>query len=170
MYGVVVFLINLFFTSVNADPCKNAQVISTSYTTKDATILKQVAFISSFYIKCDIGHSSYLYTVLGDVISPVASVGQGKYQISWTEDVKIAQTGDILVNVYNETGYSLLRKAIRNGETISNVPIFTRIKINHSGMYGGPWISGELVAAAFSITIAYIAIHFRMKLLSQLCF
>uniref|UniRef100_A0A6P7FCI1 Translocon-associated protein subunit delta n=1 Tax=Diabrotica virgifera virgifera TaxID=50390 RepID=A0A6P7FCI1_DIAVI len=93
--------------------------------------------------------------------------GGNKYQISWTEDVKTATTGNIAIKIYNEIdGYIALKKAVRAGETFVHVPVFTTININHTGVYGGPWISCELLAAVFSIVVAYIAIHFRTKLLN----
>lgn len=149
-----------------AQQCQNAQVTSTSYTTQDATVLKHIAYISNFQIKCKRGDPGNLYALLGDVITPVASVGVGKYQISWTEDVKIARTGDIVIPVFNESGYSAAKKALRAGEDTGNVPTFTKIVINHPGIYVGPWISCEFLAVGFSVAIAYVAIHFRSKLLS----
>ncbi|CAH1111931.1 unnamed protein product [Psylliodes chrysocephalus] len=163
---IFIFLISLIFIVTSAQNCYNPQIVSTSYTTQDATILKAVAFISNFYVKCETGDPGHFYAWLGETITPVASVGEGKYQISWTEEVKTAKTGIINVKVYNDTGYLALRKAIRAGEGNLNVPVFTTLKINHSGVYGGPWISCELLAAVFSIAVAYIAIHFRTKLLN----
>lgn len=155
-----------FLLTSNAQQCQNAQVVSTSYTTQDATVLKHIAYISNFQVKCKRGDPGNLYVLLGDVITPVASVGAGKYQISWTEDVKTARTGDIVVPIFNESGYVAAKKMLRTGEDITTVPTFTKIVINHPGIYAGPWISCEFLAVGFSVAIAYIAIHFRSKLLN----
>ncbi|CAH1971465.1 unnamed protein product [Acanthoscelides obtectus] len=149
-----------------AEHCQNPQIISTSYTTQDATILKHVAYIANFYVKCKKGEAGNLYAVLENNITPVASVGEGKYQVSWTEDIKTSKTGDITVNIYDEVGYSSVRKALRAGENLFTVPVFAKIVINHPGVYAGPWFSCEFLAVGFSVVIAYMAIHFRSKLLS----
>ncbi|CAH1118554.1 unnamed protein product [Phaedon cochleariae] len=166
-YSSIFPLVAIIFTFiVNSQQCTDPQIISTTYTTQDATILKQVAFISNFQVKCKKGEAGNLYASFKDTISPVASVDSGKYQISWTEDIKTAKTGDTLVKVYDESGYIALRKAMRAGEDVSGVGVFARIVVHHRGTYGGPWISCELLAAAFSIAIAYVAVHFRTKLLN----
>ncbi|XP_023026998.2 translocon-associated protein subunit delta [Leptinotarsa decemlineata] len=163
-FSILVYFSLMF--SVNGRECIDPKIISTSYYTRDATILKHVAYISNFHVKCRIGESGNLYALFGGEISPVASVGPGNYQISWTTDVKTALTNDVIINVYNESGYTAMRKAKRAGEDISFAPVFTRVTVNNRGLYVGPWISCELLAAVFSIVIAYIAIHFRTKLLS----
>lgn len=160
------FLLLLVFHVIITESCQHPHIVSTSYTTQDATILKHIAYIANFFVKCKKGEPGHLYAIFGDVIVPIASVGPGKYQVSWTEDVKTARTGDMTVNIYNETGYTAIRKALRASEDISNVPVFTKISINHPGVYVGPWISCEFLAVGFSVIIAYIAIHFRSKLLS----
>ncbi|XP_072380322.1 translocon-associated protein subunit delta-like [Diabrotica undecimpunctata] len=163
---MLLLFLNLLIVAINGQHCDSPQVISTPYTTQDGTILKHVAYISNFFVKCKDGEPGHLYALLGEGLSPVASVGPNKYQISWTEDVKTAKTGNIAIKIYNETGYIALKKAVRAGETFAHVPVFTIININHTGVYGGPWISCELLAAVFSIVVAYIAIHFRTKLLN----
>nr|CAI5838872.1 unnamed protein product [Callosobruchus analis] len=149
-----------------AGQCENPQIVSTSYTTQDATILKHVAYIANFHVECKKGDAGNLYALLDDSVTPIASVGKGKYQVSWTEDVKTAKTGEITINIYDETGYSSVRKAQRAGDNLSTVPVFAKIVINHPGVYAGPWFSCECLAVGFSVIVAYMAIHFRSKLLS----
>ncbi|KAJ8980384.1 hypothetical protein NQ317_009378 [Molorchus minor] len=132
MYTTPILLAILTFTiSVNGHQCQNPQIISTSYTTQDATVLKHIAYIANFYVKCNRGEPGNLYFLFGDVILPVAKVGPGKYQISWTEDLKTARTGNIELILFNENGYTTARKALRAGEDISAVPNFAKITINH---------------------------------------
>lgn len=165
-FSVIGWCVLISVLSVTGHDCQSPQLISTSYTTQDATVLKHVAYISSFYVKCKRGESGNLYALSGDTISPVASVGPGKYQLSWTEDIKTAKTGDLTLNIYNENGYAGIRKALRAGEDISTVPIFSQIKINHPGIYVGPWFSCECLAVSLAVVMAYIAVHFRTKLLN----
>ncbi|KAL3270958.1 hypothetical protein HHI36_021461 [Cryptolaemus montrouzieri] len=148
--------------------CKDVQVSTKSYTTEDATVLSQIAYISEFRVKCNpiSANPGNLYALFKENIIPVANVAPNKYQISWTEDLKTAQVGDINVNIFDEEGYSALKKASRSGESLQEVPHFFTITINHPGSYKGPCISCEFLAAIFSLLIAYYAIHLRMKFVS----
>lgn len=150
-----------------ADNCQNPQLISKFYSTQDATVLSNIAFISEFNVKCQKGQSGNLYALFSnDVIVPISTVGPSKYQLSWTEELKAAKTGDITVKIFDENGYSAIRKALRNGEDISSVPPFSSITVNHTGTYIGPWISCEFLAVVISLAVAYYAISFRSKLIS----
>lgn len=149
-----------------ADQCVDPQVSTNSYTTQDAFILREIAYVTSFNVKCKTGDPANLYALIGNAVSPVAQVASGTYEISWTEDVKSARTGNIPVSLYDENGYAALKKALRNNEDISSVPVFTEIFVNSPGVYSGPWLSCELLAVGFSIAVVYTAIHFRTKLLN----
>lgn len=151
---------------VTSDQCSDPQVASNSYTTKDAFILREIAYVSNFHIKCKSGKLSNLYALIGNTIAPVAQVSSDLYEISWTEDIKGARTGNIPVNLYDENGYAALKKAFRNNEDISGIPVFAQVSVNHPGIYSGPWLSCEFLAVGFSIAVAYAAIHFRTKLLN----
>ncbi|CAH1373137.1 unnamed protein product [Tenebrio molitor] len=158
---LILFLIN---SAVSA--CENPEIRSNSYTTEDATILTHIAYISEFTVKCGSGTVSNLYALMGDTVQPIGVTGPNRYQISWTEDVKNARTGDITIKIYDDDHYTLLRKAQRAGEDLNSVPVFGSVTINHPGTYKGPWISCECLAVAFSLIVCYYAIHFRSKLLA----
>lgn len=168
MNHLIPFLFCLFsyVQFLNADQCVNPQVSSKSYTTQEAFILREIAYVTNFNVKCKSGESSNLYALVGNTVTPVAQVTAGIYEISWTEDVKGAKSGNIPVKLYDESGYAALKKALRNNEDISIVPVFTEIIVNNPGIYSGPWLSCEFLAVGFSIAVAYAAIHFRTKLLS----
>lgn len=167
-FGRIVFLFSVVFpfTFVTANQCVEPQVSSNSYTTQDAFILREIAYVSNFNVKCKSGEASNLYALIGTTITPVAQVAAGLYEISWTEDVKGARTGNIVLNIYDENGYAALKKALRNNEDVSSVPVFTQVSVNHPGIYSGPWLSCEFLAVGSSIAVAYAAIHFRAKLLN----
>lgn len=158
LFAVVPFII--------ADQCVGPEVSTNSYTTREAFILREIAYVTNFNVKCKTGEANNLYALIGNAVVPVAKVSSGLYEISWTEDVKNAKTGNIPVKLFDENGYAALKKALRNNEDISNVPVFTEILISSPGIYSGPWLSCELLAVGFSIAIVYTAIHFRTKLLN----
>lgn len=149
-----------------ANQCEGPEVSTNSYTTRDAFILREIAYVTNFNVKCKTGEAANLYALVGNAVVPVAQVSGGLYEISWTEDVKGARTGNIPVKLYDENGYAALKKALRNNEDTANVPVFTEILINSPGIYSGPWLSCELLAVGFSIAVVYTAIHFRTKLLN----
>lgn len=146
--------------------CINPEITSTSYTTEDATILTHIAYISEFSVKCNSGSATNLYALMGETIQPVGVTGLSRYQISWTEDIKTARTGDITIKLYDEDGFAIFRKTQRAGGNLGEVTAFASVNVNHPGTYKGPWISCECLAVAFSVVVCYYAIQFRAKLLS----
>lgn len=158
--------ISTCFSMLKADQCLGPQVISNSYTTQEAFILREIAYVTNFQINCISGEATNLYALIGNAITPVAQVAAGMYEISWSEEVKFAKTGQLSVNLYDENGYAALKKALRNNEDILSIPVFAEVIINSPGIYSGPWLSCEFLAVGFSIAVAYSAIHFRTKLLN----
>lgn len=86
--------------------------------------------------------------------------------MSWTEDIKTAKSGERSIRVFDEDGFTALRKAIRAGEDISTVSSLFNVAVSHPGAFNGPWLKSEFLAAALSLVIAYLAISSRSKLLS----
>lgn len=167
-FSIIISLVCIVFsaTFTKAEQCVEPRISSNSYTTQDAFILREIAYVVNFHIKCKSGDSSNLYALIGNTVTPVAQISFGLYEISWTEEVKGARTGNIAVSLYDESGYAVLKKTIRNNEDISVVPVFAQVSVNHPGIYSGPWLSCEFLAVGFSIAVAYAAIHFRTKLLN----
>jgi len=146
--------------------CSNPDVTSKSFTTQDATIVTNIAYISEFSVKCGSGAVSHLYADVEGVIVPVSEIAANKYQVSWTEEIKNARRGDVTVRLFDEDGYAALRKALRAGEDITTLsPLFT-VAVNHPGAFNGPWLKSEFLAAALSLVVAYLALSSRAKLLS----
>ena len=88
-----------------------------------------------------------------------------RYQISWTTEVKHAKTGDHEVNLFDEEGYTAAKRAIESGEESAVKPLVT-IVVNYPGAYKGPWINSELLAAALSILVFYLAYSSKTTLLA----
>ena len=52
-----------------------------------------------------------LYAAIGDRLVPVARSADGAtYQVSWTEEVAKATTGDHAIGLYDDVGYTAVRK------------------------------------------------------------
>lgn len=154
--------------SAASSPCKDPTISSLSYTTQDGMVVTQVAFISEFTIQCSNKiDTPTLYGEIGGKLLPVMKInGRTKYQVSWTEEIKNARGGDYVVNIYDEEGYGNLKKAIRNGENPKSVSPLSTITITFPGVYLGPWLNSEFLAAVLLIGAWYMAFVQKSKLFS----
>lgn len=62
--------------------CTNPEVEVTSFSTRDATIVSQVAYIGEFTFKCSNQAKVSLFAELNGKVFPVARVGDSSYQVS----------------------------------------------------------------------------------------
>ncbi|KYN04545.1 Translocon-associated protein subunit delta [Cyphomyrmex costatus] len=97
-----------------AETCQKPEIVASSYVTEDATVLTNVAFTMQFVLKCNNGVKGIsLYAeVEGKTLPAVRLSADNKYQISWTEDIKKARSGDYYIKLYDEEKYVAVRKAI----------------------------------------------------------
>lgn len=153
---------------IYASLCKDPEVSSSSYTTQDGMVVAEIAFISEFTLECGQNVDGLsLYGEVNGKIFPVMKVdGHKKYQISWTEEIKKARSGEYVINIYDEEGYSNIRKAIRSGEDPKAIAPLTVVTLNYSGAYLGPWVNSEFLAAVSLISAWYVAFVHKSKLLS----
>lgn len=77
-----------------------------------------------------------------------------------------ARSGDKVVRIFDEEGYTALRKALRAGEDPSSVASLADVVVNHPGAYDGPWLKSELLATLVSLVVAYFALSFKLKITS----
>lgn len=87
-------------------------------------------------------------------------------KVSWTNDIKKARSGDYDVKLFDDEGYSAIRKAIRNGEDPTSIKPLAVVVLNNPGIYTGPWINSELLAAALVVLVSYAAFSAKSKLLA----
>ncbi|XP_046688100.1 translocon-associated protein subunit delta-like [Homalodisca vitripennis] len=155
-------------SSSYGNTCVKPEVTASQYTTQDATVLTSIAYVAEFNLKCANGVKGIpLYAEVSGKTLPAARIGDdNKYQVSWTEDVKKAKSGDYSVNLYDEEGYGALRKAMRSGEDLSTVKPLVTIVVNYPGAYQGPWVNSEFMAAVLSVLVWYLAFSAKSKLLS----
>ncbi|XP_015523135.1 translocon-associated protein subunit delta [Neodiprion pinetum] len=165
---IVLCIIAVTTSLALAETCQKPEVSASAYVTEDATVLTNIAFTTQFTLKCSNGAKGVsLYAeVEGKTLPAVRLSADNKYQVSWTEDIKKARSGDYNVNLYDEEGYSALRKAIRNGEDPSSVKPLAVVVLNNPGAYLGPWINSELLAAFLAAFVTYTAFSAKWKLLS----
>lgn len=153
---------------VLAETCQKPEIVASAYVTEDATVLTNVAFTTQFVLKCSNGVKGIsLYAeVEGKALPAVRLSADNKYQVSWTEDIKKARSGDYNIKLYDEEKYAAVRKAIRNGEDPDNVKPLVVVVLNNPGVYLGPWINSELLAAFLVALVSYSAFSAKYKLLA----
>merc|ERR1711926_19651 len=149
----------LFCIVLTANACSNPTLSSTSFTTQDATILTNIAYVSQFKLECD-------GEVAGKPLSVVKSKETNNYQVSWVEETQKASRGNFEIKIYTDEGYAAVRKAQRSGEdTLSIAPLGVVI-LNHPGAYNGPWINSEYAAAILAGAVLYYAYVTKSKLVA----
>jgi len=153
---ILTTLLAVFYLTVSSEgacPAKNVR----TYTTLDASVLTNIAYISEFELECKEPEQLYA-EVNGKFIQVVKGE---RLQLSWTEELAKATRGDHLIRLYDEEGFGLLRK--RSTESVTPL---TTLTLNHPGSYSGPWLSSEHLAAIIGVVVVYLAITSRSKLLS----
>ncbi|XP_013147996.1 PREDICTED: translocon-associated protein subunit delta [Papilio polytes] len=155
------------FSSANGQSCQNPKVEAASFTSLDATIVTQIAYITEFTLVCDspLPPNYALYAEVDGKPLTAARIGENKYQVSWTEEPAAARSGMHEVRVLDEEGWASLRRARRADPTATVAPLLA-IQLNHPGSYSGPWVNSEVLATALSVLIAYIALHNKSKILA----
>lgn len=163
--GFAIFLAS--FSVAISETCKNPVITSSSFTTEDSTYLTNIAYIGVFEVKCDAGGIlKNLYAEVNGNVAPISTVDKNKFQVSWTEEIKKASSGDKLVRIYLEDDVAALKKAQRLGEDISSVPTLGSIVVNHPGAYSGPLVNGEFLALVLASVTAYYAILSKFQMSS----
>lgn len=82
-YAICLFAIA---TVAFAQGCTNPQVEATSFTSLDATVVTQIAYITEFTLKCDnpLPENYALYAEVEGKPLTAARVGENRYQVSIT--------------------------------------------------------------------------------------
>ncbi|XP_049883526.1 translocon-associated protein subunit delta [Pectinophora gossypiella] len=165
-YFVPLALVALI-AGVTADSCKNPQVEASSFTSLDATVVTQIAYIAEFTLKCDndLPENYALYAEVDGKALTAARIGENKYQVSWTEEPSKARSGLHEINILDEEGWASLRRARRADPAATGAPLLA-IQLHHPGSYSGPWVNSEVLATLLSILVAYTALRNKTKILA----
>ncbi|XP_031631150.1 translocon-associated protein subunit delta [Contarinia nasturtii] len=139
-----------------------------SFTTQDATIVSQIAFITEFTLKCSnkASETSPLFAEIDGKLQPVSRIGTDRFQVSWTEETKRAHRGEYIVRLFDEEGFAAVRKAQRSGADVDSIAPLAEVPVKHAGAFNGPFVNSEILAAGLSILVAYFAFSTKNKLLS----
>lgn len=93
-----VYALAAVFSASLALTCTDPTVESSSFTTQDATIVSQIAFISEFTLKCSnkASETTPLFAEVEGKLTPVARVGADKFQVRKYSLQKPTLTKDML--------------------------------------------------------------------------
>lgn len=147
------------------DTCLSPKVDSKVYTTTETTASAETVVIVEFSVACKNGIKDMnLYAEFNGKAIPASKVGNNKYQVSFSDEHKKIPSGNYEVRLFDDEGYSILRKAQRGGEDTVAVKSFFSVPVYHAGASKGPWVQSEFVAAMVGIIVWYSAYHARSKL------
>lgn len=163
----MVFVIMLPVT-ISGDTCLAPVITSQTYTTPEAVVSFDTVLIVEFSLTCKNNLKNInLYADVAGRTLPATKTGEpNKYQVSITDEPKKLPSGAYEIRFFDEEGFALLRKAQRSGESTGTLkPLFT-ITLNHPGIWSGPLIQSEFVAAMTAIIVWWMAYTQRGKLLA----
>ncbi|XP_064604194.1 translocon-associated protein subunit delta-like [Liolophura sinensis] len=164
----VVLLLSVVFPALvfGSDVCSSPDVQYEVYTTPETVLSSETIFIIQFKLNCKNGAKNLnLYAEInGKTIVATKSVESNTYQISISDEHKNLPAGSYPVRLFDEDGYAVLRKAQRSGEDTSNIKVLKTITLQHKGLWTGPYVQSEFVAAGVAVLVWYLAYAARGKL------
>ena len=86
--------------------------------------------------------------------------------MSWTKDLKHATGGKFDVDIYDEEGFSALKRAGERGEDAGSVKPLTVVTVDYPGAYKGPVLNSELIAMALAFLVFWLAYSSKSALLA----
>merc|ERR1711976_207089 len=148
------------------DTCLSPAVETQVYTTGEASVSSDKEVNTEFNVTCKNGLKDLsLYAEFQGRTAPASRVaGTNKYQASFSQTHKKLPAGNYVVRVFDEEGYSNLRKAQRSGENTAEIKSLFDIPVAHQGAWSGPAVQSEFVAAAVAGLVWYLAYNERSKL------
>nr|XP_054750183.1 translocon-associated protein subunit delta-like [Lytechinus pictus] len=95
----------------HAESCIGASFTSKVYTTTDGALSTETVFLVEFQLSCKNKIANiFLNAEVDGKQIPVSRSGDNQYQVSWKADHKDAPAGLYNVGIYDEEGFSALRK------------------------------------------------------------
>lgn len=85
-FNTILLIISFFglLSFANCSSCENPQITSKTFTTLDATVVANIAYVSEFEVTCNSGALTNLYADVEGIIVPVSVIGFNKFQVHTT--------------------------------------------------------------------------------------
>jgi len=167
----IVALSLIFLTQTNCDDvCTEPAVTTNTYTTKSMSLSTLTVYVAEFTVACkeNTAPSNLFAEVEAGVVVPVAvGTEANNYQLSWTQDHKMAAVGTIPVKVFSEEGFTEYRKVQRNGGDVTEVkPLFT-ITLQHDGAVSeSSFVQTEFLAVLLCLGVFWSANNIRSQIVA----
>ncbi|XP_041347611.1 translocon-associated protein subunit delta-like [Gigantopelta aegis] len=159
---VGLFLLPIFAAG---DTCLSPQIKAETYTTPEITVSSETIFIVQFSLACRNGLQNLnLHAEIAGKTVPVTKVENTLYQVSIADEHKNLPAGSYNVKIYDEEGYTDLRKAQRSGDRSSEGKPLVTLTLQHAGVWKGHLLQSEFVAAMTAIVVWWMAYTAKTKL------
>ncbi|WP_411025510.1 hypothetical protein, partial [Salmonella sp. s55004] len=133
------------------EACVKPTINQETYTTTEAVTSTDTVFLVEFQLVCaNSVKNPFLYADVRGKQLPVSRTGDNYYQVSWVEERKNAPAGQYDVKLFDEEGFSALRKAQRAKDDVTQVSPLTVVSFTHKGVSKGPFVSSEVLAIGVS--------------------
>ena len=157
-------IFGLFLCISAALACTNPKISDVqTFSTQDTNINTETAYVVQFRAQCggNTKHGVFFAEVNGKLLPSSVDESGEKYQISWTEENKLAKSGEVKLRLFDDEGYSALKKAQRNNEDLGKVKELRTVSFYHQGTYRGPYLQSELVVIILFAFVYYCAYKHR---------
>merc|ERR1712121_209172 len=149
--------------------CESPKTSVMSYVASDAQVLTHAPFIAQFSLTCKgkpvADLPLYYASKEGGWVQVARSKDGSQYQHGWSVELKNAKPQDFTIELFDEEGYSALKRQ-EEGSANLNVKPLTTVTIQYAGSYKGPYFSSEIVAVLVSFLVVYFAYTSQTKLLA----
>nr|XP_057296774.1 translocon-associated protein subunit delta-like [Hydractinia symbiolongicarpus] len=165
---LVIFVLGLSSALVSSKVCSNPSVSTSTHTSRNVALSTETAYVADITVTCENSMGLNLYAEIeAGVLVPVAyATDTSNYQISWTKDHKKATTGTVVVNIFNEDGYTAYRKVQRNNEDVSKIKPYFTIEIHHPGVAReGLFVQTEFIAVVCALLVWWSANSMRNQIM-----
>merc|ERR1712168_195434 len=140
--------------------CESPKTSVMSYVASDAQVLTHAPFIAQFSLTCKgkpvADLPLYYASKEGGWVQVARSKDGSQYQLGWSVELKNAKPQDFTIELFDEEGYSALKRQ-EEGSANLNVKPLTTVTIQYAGSYKGPYFSSEIVAVLVSFLVVYFA-------------
>ncbi|XP_052068967.1 translocon-associated protein subunit delta-like [Mytilus californianus] len=155
--------------AVLGSTCVSPDVKTETYTTTDGMASMDTVFVVEFSLKCQqkVENLNLYADINGRTVPATKTNKADNYQISFSEEHKNLPSGSYQVRLYDDEGYSALKKAQRSGDSESQIKPVHTFHISHPGVWKGPLLQSEFVASMVAILVWYFAYTAKAKLQSN---
>lgn len=140
----------------------------TTYSTSDGLVIAKVAVTATFRLGCSPGTQEpqlHAETSDGQYLAVTAAHDRNEFkEVSFIEEAAKSKSRWIEINVFDDATYQKILDARQSGSSERAYQPMKTISISHYGVYGGPMIKMETIAAIALIGSFLFAQSVRNKL------